>query len=246
MTPDAPTLFAAVDATWPAAAVRRAGPWLIREGRGGGKRVSAATAEAPVGEQDLALAEAQMLALGQQPLFMIRAGEETLDGLLAARGYAIVDPVSLLVMPVAGLTDAPVPPVTAFTIWEPLAIMREIWAAGGIGPARIDVMNRAETKTAVLLRWNEKPAGTGFVALSGDVAMVHAVEVLAHQRRQGVAAWIMRAAAFWAADQGARHIAVLCTQANGPANALYSALGFAPAGQYHYRMKPRSGAEDHG
>ena len=44
MTPA--TLQAAMDATWPAAAMHRAGPWMLRNGAGGGKRVSAATAEA--------------------------------------------------------------------------------------------------------------------------------------------------------------------------------------------------------
>ena len=36
-------LFDAVELTWPAARLHRAGPWLIREGQGGGKRVSAAS-----------------------------------------------------------------------------------------------------------------------------------------------------------------------------------------------------------
>ena len=246
MITDTADLLAAVDATWPPAAAVRIGPWTIRDGQGGGKRVSAATAETEVAGDDLALAEEQMQALGQPPLFMIRAGEERLDTLLAARGYVVVDPVRLMVMPVAGLTDKPVPPVTAFEIREPLAIMAEIWEAGGIGPARLRVMGRARNGTGILLRWNEKPAGTGFVAHSGNIAMVHAVEVLEHQRRQGVAAWIMRAAAFWAERQGADQMAVLCTEANSAANALYSALGFEPVAQYHYRMKPPSGAADYG
>lgn len=246
MTPAPSRLFDAVERTWPAAATHRAGPWLIRDGQGGGKRVSAATAAAPVTEADIAQAEDAMRALHQAPLFMIRAGDEALDALLDARGYTIVDPVRVLVMPVAGLTDKPVPPVTAFAIREPLAIMAEIWAEGGIGPARLDVMARAENRTGILVRWNEKPAGTGFVACDGDIAMVHAVEVKPAQRRQGVAGWIMRAAAFWAQDQGARNMAVLCIEANTAANALYSALGFERAGHYHYRMTSATGAKDYG
>ena len=38
-------LYATLEATWPPAARRRVGPWTIRDGQGGGKRVSAATAE---------------------------------------------------------------------------------------------------------------------------------------------------------------------------------------------------------
>ena len=73
MTPDA--LFATLDATWPAAGLTRLGPWTIREGRGGGQRVSAAPADGPWQPGDIATAEAAMVALGQRPLFMLRAGD---------------------------------------------------------------------------------------------------------------------------------------------------------------------------
>jgi GNAT superfamily N-acetyltransferase len=227
------------DATWPAARIWQEGVWTLRDGAGGGKRVSAATL-APGGAgfqvEDIAAAETAMRALGQVPLFMIRQGEETLDAMLSTKGYARVDPVTIYDMPIAPLTDRPIPRVTAFCIWEPLAIMAEIWATGGIGPARLAVMDRAVLKTGVLARWNEKPAGTGFAAVHDGVCMVHAVEVLPHQRRQGVAGWIMRAAAIWGQAQGADRISVLCTEANSGGNALYSALGFEPVGQYHYRQ----------
>lgn len=184
------------------------------------------------------MAETEMGKLGQPPLFMIRKGEDALDDLLKARNYACVDPVVMYTLPVARLTDVPIPRVTAFHLWEPLAIMREIWAAGGVGPARLAVMARARTKTAILSRWKEKPGGVAFAAVHDGVCMVHAVEVLHHQRSQGVAQWMMRAAAFWAQSQGATQMAVLCTEANAPANRLYQALGFAPAGGYHYRQHP--------
>ncbi|MEP2640150.1 GNAT family N-acetyltransferase [Roseobacter sp.] len=232
-----PALFAAVDATWPAAGYCENGPWLLRDGQGGGKRVSAASALAGATAADIPQAEAAMRARGQGLLFTLRPDQTDLDTALAARGYDIVDPVNLYIAPVTALTDVAIPPVTAFCVWEPLAIMREIWAAGGIGPARLAVMDRAAQKTGILARWNEKPAGVGFAALHTDICMVHAVEVLASQRRQGVARWIMRAAAHWAQGQGARHIAVLCTQANHGANQLYSSLGFEVVGQYHYRQK---------
>ncbi|WP_299966193.1 GNAT family N-acetyltransferase [uncultured Roseobacter sp.] len=238
--------FAAVDATWPAAERRTVGPWVLRAGQGGGKRVSAATAQDATALDHIEDAEAGMRSFGQAPLFMLRPGEEALDAELARRGYGIVDPTVLLCTPVARLTDTPVPRVTAFCIWEPLAIMEEIWAAGGIGPARLAVMERAAQKTGILARWNEKPAGAAFVAMSGDVGVVHAVEILPHQRRQGVAGWVMRAAAFWAAKQGAAEMMVLCTRANAAALALYSSLGFEEVGHYHYRLNPARKTEPHG
>lgn len=232
------TLFEVCDQTWPAARRFSDGPWTLRDGQGGGKRASAATARGPVADSDIGSAETAMRAMGQRPLFMLRDGEEELDAKLAARGYAKIDPVTIFTLPIDKLTDVPMPPVTTFCIWEPLAIMVEIWAQGGLAPARLELMARAGVKTGILARWNEQPAGAGFAALHDGVCMVHAVEVLPHQRRQGVAQWIMRAAAFWGQAQGAHTISVLCVDANTAANALYRALGFAPVARYHYRQSP--------
>lgn len=234
MNPSARDLHDLAEATWPPARVWRQDGWTLRDGQGGGKRVSAATRAAP--GADIAAAEAAMRAMGQAPLFMLREGEADLDKALADRGYAQIDPVNAYACPIGQLTDRPIPPVTAFAIWEPLAIMKEIWAQGGIGPARRAVMERAAHKTAIFGRWNERPGGVAFAAIHAGFCMVHAVEVLPAQRRNGLAAWMMRRAAFWAADEGAHSIAVLCTKANTGANALYSSLRMDVVGQYHYRL----------
>jgi len=238
MNPDVTKLYEVTEATWPPARSWRQGPWTLRDGAGGGKRVSSATANGPFEEADIDEAEATMRAHEQRPLFMIREGEAALDAALAARGYDLIDEVMLYVTPTETLMDKPIPRVTCFNIWEPLAIMAEIWAQGGIGPARLAVMERVQVKTGILSRWNEKPAGVAFAGVHDGVAMVHAVEVLPHQRKQGVAEWMMRAAAFWAANHGATHLAVLCVTQNKPANALYTKLGFTRAGTYHYRQYP--------
>ncbi|MDG1069906.1 MAG: GNAT family N-acetyltransferase [Sulfitobacter sp.] len=239
MSVDAAALYEVSDATWPAARKWDDGPWTLRDGAGGGKRASAATARGDVTDQDIPKAEAAMKAMGQRSLFMIREGDDALDAMLAARGYDLIDEVALYTAPIGMLTDIPIPPVTCFTIWEPLAIMAEIWAKGGIGAARLAVMGRAAVKTGILNRWNEQPGGVAFAAVHNGVTMVHAVEVLEHQRKVGVAQWMMRAAAFWGAKQGAQHIAVLCATANKPANALYTKLGFTSVGTYHYRQAPQ-------
>jgi hypothetical protein len=46
----------------------------------------------------------------------------------------------------------------------------------------------------------------------------------------------MRAAAFWAQEQGAQTLSVICTKANAGANGLYQTLGMAIVGEYHYRQ----------
>lgn len=241
MSAVAPDWFAVIDGTWPAASYRTSGPWTLRDGRDGGSRVSATTCDGPFTSEDISAAETAMREMGQRLTFQVRPGQDDLDAALAKRGYGVLDPVTIYACPVDRLCDVVIPRVTALTVWEPLAIMREMWLAGGIGPARIDIMFRAEgPKTGILGRLNDKPAGVAYAAIHDGVAMVHAVEVVPHQRRAGMGRWFMRAAAFWARDNGAHTVSVMCTDANGPANGLYASLGMEVVGKYHYRRHEES------
>jgi len=225
-------LFAALEATWPAAASRPAGPFRLRDGAGGGKRVSAALLE---GE----FSEAALEAVADQPLFQLRPGQEALDAALAARGYQVADPTVLMAAPVEILAEKP-QPVALPTIWPPLAIQRRIWAEGHVGPERIAVMQRAcGPKTSFIARIRDKPAGVAFVAIHQGVAMLHALQVEPGFRRQGVGADMVRGMAHWARAQGAQTFALAVTEANTTARGLYSRLGMAETDAYHYREKPK-------
>lgn len=230
----APALLAEVmDATWPPASRRSLGPFTLRDGAGGGKRVSAASLDGPFTEADLAQLETAM----DVPLMLVRAGEVDLDAALHARGWRIIDPVVAYAAPVTQLT-ADLPGLTAFPHWPPLEIARSIWAEGGIGPARIAVMNRVEgPKTALLGRVQDRPAGVAFVACHGPEAMVHALEVRESHRQQGLGRNLLHAATNWAAAQGAVRLSLVVTRQNAAAHALYARLGMEAVGEYHYRMK---------
>ncbi|MCQ0092448.1 N-acetyltransferase [Roseovarius sp. M141] len=242
INPDARALLTVVQATWPAYAQQSLGPWILRDGRGGGKRASAATACGPVTHADLAAAEVAMRAMGQRPCFMIRDGDAAIDALLAQASYEVIDPVAMYAAPLVDLAMDTPEPTASFHIWEPLAIQREIWAGGGIGPARVAVMNRVHgAKTALLGRKDGRAAATGFAAIHDGMAMVHALEVLPVYRRQGTARALMLEAARWAAPLGARYLAVVCTEANTAANALYASMGMHRVGRYHYRQQPQAG-----
>lgn len=237
--PDAKKLYAIIDGTWPASAKQALGPWTIRLGANGGSRVSAATADLDAEDADIPLAEQAMRDAGQSPLFMIRQGDDLLDAWLAARGYMIKDPVNLYAARVGDIATARPPPVTAFEVWPPLAAQIEIWAAGGVGDGRLAVMDRAlHPKTTLLGRLNDQPAGTSFVGIAADCAMIHALEIGAKHRRQGLARHLTRAASFWARDRGAAYLSLVTTKANDGANALYSSIGMTLVGQYHYRTLP--------
>ncbi len=237
-------------ATWPSAGCRRVGPWMIREGRGGGQRVSAATLEEPLKQAMIAellpVAEAEMAALEQAPLFMVGPGGDDLDQVLDDAGYAVKDPSHLYMGSAERLADPPPLPVSAFAVWPPLAIMNELWEAGGIGPGRQAVMARVEcAKTGILARHDNCAAGVAFVAVHNGVAMLHALEVTPSQRRKGVGSGIMRAAAQWAVRQGAEALMLAVTQANAGAARLYASLGMEIVEQYHYRVH-KEAADDAG
>ena len=241
MSAERPTndrLMAAVDATWPAVELCRAGPWLLRRGAGGGQRVSAASiAGSDLGE--LRLAENGMRAWGQTPLFQVTPQQSGLDQHLAEAGYSVKDPVAFYVAAVDTLTDKNPETVRVFRIATPLAIVDEIWEQGGIGPARRAVMTRpAGPRITLLSRADDRPTGVAFVAVDGEVAMIHAIEVASAHRRKGCGETLMRAAASFAATHGAAWLALAVTRANAPACALYGKLGMVSAGGYHYRTAP--------
>ncbi|MCA0205911.1 MAG: GNAT family N-acetyltransferase [Proteobacteria bacterium] len=222
-------LFDALEASWPPASSQTRGPFRLRDGAGGGKRVSAALLKGPFDEAALDALDA--------PLFQLRPGQEDLDRALHARGYRIVDPTVLMEAPVEALAVKP-KAVSLPTIWPPLAIQRRIWAEGHVGPERLAVMARAvDPKMSFIARIRDKPAGVGFLAIHEGIAMVHAVHVEPAFRRQGVGAGMMRGMAYWAQQNGAHTLALAVTEANAGARALYRGLGMTETSAYHYRER---------
>ena len=231
LLPTPQEIAAAMEATWTPAALWRLGPWLLRDGAGGGNRVSAATVEGPFTPDDIALAEA---AMPGRALFMLRPADTMLDAALAARGYNVMDPVVTYVAPVSQFA-AP-PRMTSFPHWPPLQIATDLWAELGIDTARLAVMHRAPCpKTVLLARSHDRPVGAAFVGLHGPIAMLHALAIAPAHRRQGSAQNLLAAAAHWSAAQGADSLTLVVTEANHPARALYERMGMVQCGGYHYR-----------
>ena len=240
--PSTHRLMAAIDATWPPAEFRQAGPWLLRRGAGGGQRVSAASTIDQ--SADFAVAEESMRAWNQPSLFRLTPDQALLDQRLAKAGYTVKDPVALYVAPVAGLVDGRDQTGKVFRVNAPLAMVDEIWTLGGIGPGRRAVMTRPTgPRITLLARAEDRPAGVAFVAIDningGDIAMIHAVEVATEHRRKGGGALLLRGAARFAAEHGANWLTLAVVEANAPACALYEGLGMALAGSYHYRIALR-------
>lgn len=228
-------LAEAFEATWPAAEHADAGGFRVGRAPGAGGRVNSARVAGDWADADIDAAIAVMRDWDQPAVFRVLDGDDRLRAALEARSFARQNPTAIMSAPVAALTDRDLPPVTAFAIWPPMAIQRDIWAAGNIKAARQQVMLRVpEPRTALLGRIKDRAAGAGFVAIHGDMAMVHALEVLPPWRRLGVAGWLMRKAAFWAAENGASRIGLAVSRANEGAVALYRAMGFDEIAGYAY------------
>lgn len=234
--PDADRLFRSVDATWPPHRIWRQDGWTLRDGRGGGKRVSAATLAGPPENADIALAVRAMALMQQAPLFMIRPQDRALDERLAAAGYDVIDPVAALVAPLSEMSHE-APATAPLFAAEPTEDMARVWQAGGIGQARLDIMRRcALPKTCVALMEEGQTAAVAFAACDDGLAMCHAVEVLAGFRRRGLGRDIMLAVLDWARGQWAHGLGILTTRANHAALALYGGMGLREATGYHYRV----------
>lgn len=226
--PSAESLYEAVNATWPAASTQSHKGWLIQDGQGGGKRVSAAiqlTSSAKIRD-----AESAMVELGQSKLFMIRQGEDKLDEHLNDLGYELIDQVVLMVAPIEELERR----VDGEYLQLPNSCAKNIWQAGGIGPARLSVMARSSCpKTYVTIA----DKGIAYVAIHNGIAMAHAVEVSIDHRRQGLGKTIMHHIAGWAHNQGAKYLSVITVKNNIAARTLYQNMGMTEVGEYHYRIK---------
>jgi len=234
MTPDAATLLHHMTASWPPLATHRIGPWTLREGPGGGNRVTCAVADGPVTADDLAPLVQAAARLGQPGLVLVRQGEDALDATLQGAGWRMGEEVVLYLARSAAFA-AP-PGMTAFALWPPLAVQRLIWAEGGTGADRQAIIDRAmEPRTAILGRSGDRPAGTAHVAIAGGIAYLHAVTVVPALLRRGTARNIVAAAGAWAQSTGAEWLALAVTRENVPARALYASLGMQVVGHYHYR-----------
>lgn len=232
--PNTARLMKALDATWPAADQVERDGWLLRRGDGGGNRVSAATSQGGSFEA----AEAAMRAMDQTPLIRLTPGEEMLDEDLAARGWSLHEPTVLYAGKASALEGEGEHTAGAYRAKIRPAIMEEVWQSGGIGPERWAIMERVKEPALFLLgRVQDRPCGAAFVAVDGDIAMIHAIEVQPEMRRKGVATLMLEAAARFARDVGAATLSLAVTEANANARALYERQGMERVGGYHYRIK---------
>lgn len=231
----------AFETTWPAGQTLDSGGLCTGRGHGAGGRVSSTFARsADWDDAAIAEAEAAHQDWAQPPMFRVSDTDDRLTAALIARGYRPETPTAIMVADIVTLASE-VPRMTTFSIWPPLEIQNELWARGNIGPARQAVMQRVTgPKSAILGRLQDRAAGSAFIATDGDVAMLHAVEVLPEFRRMGLAGYMVHKAAQWAAQQNAVCMALAVGRANTGAIAAYDQLGFREVSGYSYFVRPQT------
>ncbi|MFN3613349.1 MAG: GNAT family N-acetyltransferase [Rubrimonas sp.] len=235
--------LAVLDATWTAPERVRLGEWTLRRGHGGGSRVCSV---GPTGDPGLPLGEAVARAAaicrawGQRPIFQIGPDDDRIDDHLDDLGWEVYDQSVVYAGAAQHLAAsfAAAAPMTV-AVRGPLAALDELWAEGGVGPARRAVMRATPApKETLLLRLDDRPAAALFVAAVGDTAMLHALYVGQAFRRRGLGRAAVAAAARRAAEMGATTLGLAVTAANQPARALYGAMGMTEVCTYHYRRAP--------
>lgn len=243
--PTGARMIDALDRTWSALERRALGPWTLRRGGGGGNRASSAQPRGTIPDDlDAALAAvvAQATAWGQPPLIQLGPEDAALETALEERGWAVADSNIVMAAPAAAIAAQASGARMAVRVSGPLAALEELWAEGGIGPARRAVMAAVATpKVSLLVRAGDRPAAAAFVAADGEVAVLSALLVLPAFRRQGVARDAAAAAADWALDAGAATLALAVGRGNAAAIALYRAMGFVEVCGYRYRHAPDAG-----
>lgn len=232
--PSCRDVFAAIEATWPPRACYQKGDWMLRDGAGGGKRVSAATVLQNADTADIEMAAEEMRRLEQTPLFMIRNQDQELDKRLAVQGYQMIDPVVVLIAKTDDLLRQTPPAYDIACLEAPNTDAKTIWADGGIRQTRLDVMARVTCSKTILYAPGQ---GVAFTAAYQGISMTHAVEVCVSCRRKGVARALMQKAFAWAKIKNCPWSAVLTVRENIPAHSLYETLGMYETAAYHYRIK---------
>jgi GNAT superfamily N-acetyltransferase len=235
---------------WQAEEVSALGPWRLRAMRGVTKRASsvwAAPGEPPGGfARAIAEAEAWYAARGLQTIFQIAPiADPRLDALLAARGYAAIEPVSFQVADtdrVARLT--PRPGVHAECVsalsepWFDLSGRRGRFQGDASAVYRAFLERIAPRAGFASARRGERGVGAvGLTIVAPTLAGVFSMLTLPEERRLGLGEALLGEIARFALARGAARLYLQVEVENAPARRLYARAGFVETHRYHYRVR---------
>ncbi|MGN6300019.1 MAG: GNAT family N-acetyltransferase [Angustibacter sp.] len=176
-----------------------------------------------------------------------RARDTPLDAVLRARGYALDTPTLVLtaaLREVARAVHGPgspgLPGGLRLTVDDQpddawLAVYR--YRGQDLPPVARRLLLSAPAQAFVSVRDGDTTVAVGRAASSRGWTGVTAMEVAASHRRRGLARVVLGAVAEWGLQRGDRSAYLQVAEHNGPARALYGAVGYVAHHGYHYRIR---------
>ncbi len=226
---------------WPAQEIRNVDGWLWRYSGGGSQRANSVSALFYEGDDvEYSIDKVERLYREHKAPTRFQVGfplsqPDELDARLAARGYVIHDPVTTLIKPVVPV-DVPADVVLRETPSEGWMSVYLSNVSPDRRPFAADILARVPGPRvfAEVVRGGAVLA-TALGVFFENTVIAECVGTAAAARRQGAAAAVMRALEAWAGERSAHTIGLQAVTTNAPAQGLYAALGYTPAGTYHYR-----------
>lgn len=233
---------------WPAPRNAVAGDWLLRSAGGYTKRANSANALQPGATLTPRLLEHIEAHYARQQLPRIfrlsPLADGSVDALLQARGYRLVDP-SLLMQRATQADDHQSAANADLRLDSQLeAVWLEGYCAASVHPPEQQLPHRhilesiGQPCAYASLRRGGRAQAWGLAVLERDAAGLYEVLVHPDHRGQGLGRQMVQGLLQWAALQGATHTDLQVAAANSRARQLYESLGFATVYGYHYRVKP--------
>jgi ribosomal protein S18 acetylase RimI-like enzyme len=243
---DRPDFDRLVAQAWPAPHCDEIGGWRLRYAGGVTKRANSVLPLDDPGDLAAAIecAERFYAARDAPTVFSIGTGAYPgLDGVLAARGYAIVDPTLIMVADIPGtglfsdrdhdetvIEDSPSSPW--LDLW---------WSVDGRytdrSHDRLDAARQILTGVAASYLLLPPRLAVGRGVLQGDWYGIYCMAVAPHVRRRGLGGTVLRALLDHGRKQGARRAYLAVVERNTAARALYERHGFRVTCRYHYRVR---------
>jgi ribosomal protein S18 acetylase RimI-like enzyme len=187
--------------------------------------------------------EAFARARGIAPSFQVtkaaKPGE--LDGVLAARGYAIDAPVIVKTLELAKRPESAENPGLEATVlssphadWLGIAVSQSRYA--GAREHFLGLLDRVGSRAGyALVRSGGVPIATGLGVADGPWLGIFAMVTVPEARRKGAARAVLGALASWGAERGVKQAYLQVERKNDAARSLYRAAGYSAAYDYHYR-----------
>lgn len=240
---------------WPATEAVEDQGWLLRHTPGVPRRRS--NSALPLGDAETLLTSLSRVedfyaCRGLPAVVHVAPAEEhtALDALLAERGYQHEAATLVCTAPagtvIAGGSGGAAPsPVTVAK--HPAREWLDAYVAldghDNSREAADRVLSRVPGPAAYLSAERDgQVAGVGLAVAAPGWTGVFSMATSPAHRRQGLATAILRAAARWAADQGAGNLYLQVEADNHAARRLYDSLGFRASHTYHFRRGPLTSA----